>query len=65
MINLTTIRLNEALYCERLQAANAARRWRATSVVAPSSVERLRQALGQRLISLGQQMQGLAAPANI
>jgi len=61
MIAPTTIRLNETRYRERLQAANAARRWRAPSVATPGPIEWLLQALGQRLISLGQRMQVPAA----
>jgi hypothetical protein len=38
--------LNETLYRERLQAAAEARQRRATSVAAPSPIERLRQAIG-------------------
>ena len=56
MIDFTTIRLNETLYRERLQAAAEARQRRATWIAAPRLIDRLRQAIGNRLISLGQQM---------
>ena len=65
MIDFTTIRLNETLYRERLQAAAEAHQRRATWIVAPSPIERLRQAIGTRLISLGQQMQAPVARANV
>ena len=65
MIDITTIRLNETLYRERLQAAAEARQRRATWVVAPSPIERLRQAIGKRLIRLGQRLQAPAARANV
>ena len=64
MIDPTTIRLNETLYRQRLQAAAEARR-RATWVAAPSPIERLQQAIGERLISLGQWMQLPATRANV
>jgi hypothetical protein len=65
MIDPTTIRLNEALYRERLQAANAARRWRATRGAALSPIERLRRATGKQLMSLGQRMQVPGARAGV
>ena len=65
MIDITTIRLNETLYRERLQAAAEARQRRATWVVEPSPIARLRQAIGKRLISLGQRMQTPAARAKV
>jgi len=65
MIDKATIQLNETLYRERLQAAaEAQQRW-ATWVAAPSTFERLRQAIGTRLISLGQQMRAPARRANV
>jgi hypothetical protein len=64
MIDPMTIRLNETLYRERLQAAEAARQRRATWVAAPSPIDRLRQAIGRQLISLGQRMQAPASPKN-
>ena len=57
MIDKTTIQLNETLYRERLQVAAEARQRRATWVAALSPIERLRQAIGTRRISLGQQVQ--------
>ena len=65
MIDKTTIQLNETLYRERLQAAAEARQRRATWVAAPSLIERLRQAIGTRLISLGQQIQVPAGRARM
>lgn len=65
MIDPTTIRLNETLYRERLQAAAQAQHWRATSVTAPSFIEWLRQAIGIRLISLGLRMQVPVARTNV
>ena len=65
MIDKTTIQLNETLYHERLQATAEARQRRATWIAAPSPIERLRQAIGTRLISLGQQMQAPAARENV
>jgi hypothetical protein len=64
MIDPTTIRLNETLYRQRLQAAAEARR-RATWVADPSPIERLQQAIGNRLVSLGQWMQVSAARADV
>ena len=61
MIDKITIQLNETLYRERLQAAAEARQRRATWVAAPNLIERLRQAIGTRLINLGQQRQAPAA----
>ena len=60
MIDPSTLRLNKTLHQERLQAAAEARQWRAISVAAPSPIDRLRQAIGTRLVRLGQRMQ---APA--
>jgi hypothetical protein len=65
MIDQTTIQLNETLYRERLQAAEAARQRRATWVAAPSPIDLLRQVLGRQLISLGQRMQAPAAHAKV
>ena len=65
MIEPMTIQLNETLYRERLQAAAEARQRRATWVAAPSPIDRLRQAVGKQLISLGQWMQAPAAPTNV
>ena len=61
MIDFTTIRLNETLYRERLQAAAEAHQRRATWIVAPSPIERLRQALGAQLIALGRLLHASAA----
>ena len=57
MLEQTTIKLNETLYRERLHAAAEAREWRASCVEAPGLIEQLRQALGRRLVALGQQLQ--------
>ena len=65
MIDFTTIRLNETLYRERLQAAAEAHQRRATWIAAPSPIARLRQALGAQLIALGRRMQTPAARANV
>jgi hypothetical protein len=65
MIDFTTIRLNETLYRERLQAAAEARQRRAIWVAAPSPIDRLRQAIGKRLINLGHRIQPHAARANV
>ena len=65
MIDKTTIQLNETLYRERLQAAAEARQRRATWIAAPSLIDRLRPAIGKRLISLGQRMQAPAARAKV
>jgi hypothetical protein len=65
MIDKATIQLNETLYRERLQAAAEARQRQATWVAAPSPIDRLRQAIGRQLISLGQRMQAPAARANV
>lgn len=65
MIDKATMQLNETLYRERLQAAAESRQRRATWVVAPSPIERLRQAIGTRLISLGQQKRTPAVRANV
>ena len=62
MIERTTIQLNETLYRERLEAAAAARRRRATWVAAPGLIAQLRHALGQRLIARRQPLQTLTAP---
>jgi hypothetical protein len=56
MIDPAMARLIETLYRERLQAAAEARRWRASNGAASSSIERLRHAIGKRLISLGQRL---------
>ena len=63
MIDFTTIRLNETLYRERLQAAAEARQRRSTWVAAPSPIDRLREALGRQLVNLGQRKQAPAARA--
>lgn len=57
MIDPSSIRLNETLHRERLQAAAEARRWRAIAAATPSPIERLQQALGTSLIRLGQRLQ--------
>ena len=65
MIDPAMARLIETLYRERLQAAAEARRWQASNGAASSSIERLRHAIGKRLISLGQRLQAPAARANV
>lgn len=65
MLDPATIRLNETLHCERLHAAAEARQWRATCVAVPSPIARLRQAIGNRLIRLGQRMQAPVAQAHV
>jgi hypothetical protein len=51
------IRLSQALYRERLAAAEQARQQRATWVAAPGLIDRLRRAIGARLIGLERQVQ--------
>ena len=65
MIDPSNFQLYQALHHEQLQAAAEARQRRATWVAAPSPIERLRQALGARLIRIGQRMQAPAARANL
>ncbi len=65
MIDSSTIQLNETLHRERLQAAAEARHWRTTWVAAPSLINRLRQAIGTRLIHLGQRLQARAKLVNL
>ena len=49
----------------RLQEAQAARRRPAARVAAPSPIDRLRQAIGERLIMLGQRLQAPSAPTKV
>jgi hypothetical protein len=49
------IRLNEALYRERLAAAEQERR-RTTWVVVPGPIERLRLTIGRQLLALGRRV---------
>jgi hypothetical protein len=65
MIDPMTIRLNETLYRERLQAAEAVRQRRATWVAAPSPIDRLRQEIGKQLIVLGQRVQATTVPTKV
>ena len=65
MIDPSNFQLYRALHQEQLQTAAEARQRRATWVAAPSPIERLRQALGARLIRIGQRMQAPAARANL
>ncbi len=55
------IRLNEVLYCERLAAAEQARR-RATWVAAPGLIERLWPAIKRQLSALGRQVHARLTP---
>jgi hypothetical protein len=64
VIDPSNYQLYQALYQEQLQAAAAARQRRATWVAAPSVIDWLRQAIGTRLIRLGQRMQMPAARAS-
>jgi hypothetical protein len=57
MLDPTTIRLNETLYNERLQAAAQARQRRASWVAAPHLIDRLRSALARQLIAVAQHLQ--------
>jgi hypothetical protein len=57
MFDPNTIRLNETLYRERLQAAEQARQRRATWTSGTHVIDRLRLAIGRQLMTLGQQMQ--------
>ena len=64
MIDPMIYQLVQVRHQERLQAAAAARQRRATGVATASPIDRLRQAIGTRLISLGQRMQAPIAPKN-
>jgi hypothetical protein len=61
MFDPNTIRLNETLYRERLQAAEQARQRRATWISGSHVFDRLRLALGRQLMMLGLQIQRHAA----
>lgn len=65
MIDPSNFQLYKALHQEQLQAAAEARYRRATWVAAPSPIDQLRQAIGTRLIRLGQRMQVPAVQANL
>ena len=57
MIDLMTTRLAQTQYHERLQAAELARRRRATADRTTNMLDLLRVALGKQLIALGRQVQ--------
>ena len=61
MFDPNTIRLNVALYRERLQAAEQARQRRATWTSGAHVVDRLRLVISRRLMMLGLQIQRHAA----
>jgi hypothetical protein len=67
MIDPMTSRVAQVQYQERLQAAQAARQRRATWVTVPGPIDRLRQAIGKQLITLGQRVQvpALRREANV
>jgi hypothetical protein len=65
MIDPSNFQLYKALHQEQLQAAAEARQRRATWVTAPNLIDRLRQALGTRLVRLGQRIQMPIARAKI
>ena len=65
MIDPMIYQLVQVQQQERLQEAEAARQQRVTWVAAPSPIDRLRQAIGRQLISLGQRMQAPAAPTKV
>jgi hypothetical protein len=56
MLDPNTIRLNETLYRERLQAADQARQRRATWTSDSHLIDRLRLAIGTQLRALRQQV---------
>lgn len=56
-MDLMQIWLNETLYRERLAAAEQERHRRATWVVAPGPIQRLRLAIGRQLLALVRQAQ--------
>ena len=62
-MNQSYIRLNEILFEERLQAAEQARRWRATGQPAASPIERMRSALSAALSGLRPAAQAPASRA--
>jgi hypothetical protein len=65
MFDPSNFQLYKALHQEQLHAAAEARQRRATWVAAPSLIDRLRQAIGARLIRLGQRMQAPAARVKV
>jgi hypothetical protein len=62
MIDPMTMRLAQTQYHERLQAAELARRQRATADRTTSLLDLLRAALGKQLIAAGAQIRPYAAP---
>ena len=63
MIDPLISRLAQMQHQERQQAAEAARQRQDAWVAAASPIERLRQAVGNQLIRLGQRLQAPAVPS--